>query len=87
MVPPHFVFRSRLLRDFFRARKSGARIEMLTSFYLGLLSEGRRGLGSYFRRCLQLCEQIIGRLDIAKSHQKLAQRVIVQIIRLVGVAV
>ena len=35
----------------------------------------------------QLCEQIVGRLDIAEGHQKLAQRVIVQRIRLVGVTV
>ena len=35
----------------------------------------------------QHCEQIVGRLDIAEGHQKLAQRVIVQRIRLVGVTV
>ena len=31
----------------------------------------------------QLCEQIVGRLDIAEVHQKLPQGVIVQRIRLI----
>ncbi len=35
----------------------------------------------------QLCEQIVGRLDISEGHQKLPQGVIVQRIRLVGVTV
>ena len=35
----------------------------------------------------QLCEQIVGRLDIAEGHQKLPQGVIVQRIRLIGVTV
>ena len=42
---------------------------------------------SLLLRSSQLRDQIVGRLDVAKGHQELAQRVIVQRIRIVGVAV
>src|SRR5262249_62350437 len=38
-------------------------------------------------RTPQLCEYLVSRLDIAEGHQELAQRVIVQCIRLVRIAV